>query len=241
MSGETQSRVSSGNDILPPSSVVIALLLLALATSAAGQVHGVPPSVTSIQFHVPPFLPNAMPSVTSLGPSGYAYRAGTTSHPYGGYTTRRGYGYGRKSGHGYNTGASIVPYYVPVYDTSAGYDSGSSDPYLYSGPPAEQTLHIVVDLPPGKQDAVANLDEEPPPPTGAASHLRDAAPVEPTLLVFRDGHRQKVTNYAIMGQTVYVFDERRQRIPIGDLDVPATVKANDDRGVEFQLPKANPS
>ena len=69
----------------------------------------------------------------------------------------------------------------------------------------------------------------------------DAAPVEPTVLVFRDGHRQQVNNYAIMGQTVYVFDSRTQKIALSDLDVPATIKLNDDHGVEFQLPKAKQS
>jgi hypothetical protein len=44
-----------------------------------------------------------------------------------------------------------------------------------------------------------------------------------------------------MGQTLYVFDTRTQKIALGDLDVPATIKANDDRGVEFQLPKPRQS
>lgn len=241
MSGGVQSRVSIHNGIRPLSALAIGLFLFVIATSAAGQVHGVPPSVTSIQFHVPPFLPNIMPSVTSLGPSGYAYRAGPISPPYGVYPVRRGYGYGRKTGYGYNTRAVIAPYYYPIYDTSAGYDSGGSGPYLYSGPPAEQTLHIVVDLPPGKREALEALDDDAIAPVVPASHVADARPVESTLLVFRDGHQQEVSNYAIMGQTVYVFDEHRQKIAVGDLDVPATVKANDDRGVEFRLPNAKAS
>ena len=39
-----------------------------------------------------------------------------------------------------------------------------------------------------------------------------------------------------MGQTVYVLDDRTQKIPLANLDVPATVKANDDRGMEFRVP-----
>jgi hypothetical protein len=39
-----------------------------------------------------------------------------------------------------------------------------------------------------------------------------------------------------MGQTVYVLDDRTQKIPLANLDVPATVKANDDRGMEFKIP-----
>ena len=68
------------------------------------------------------------------------------------------------------------------------------------------------------------------------SDAPDATPVDPTVLVFRDGHQQEVTNYAIMGQTVYVFDNRTQKIALTDLDVAATIKVNDDRGVDFHVP-----
>ncbi len=87
--------------------------------------------------------------MTSLGPYGYGYRAGPIPAPYGIYPVRRGYGNGRRNSYGYGGyGASYVaPYYFPIYDTSAGYDSGGGGPYMYSGPPAEQTLHVVVDLP----------------------------------------------------------------------------------------------
>jgi hypothetical protein len=71
-----------------------------------------------------------------------------------------------------------------------------------------------------------------PPPDPAV----DAKPGEPSVLVFRDGHRQEVTNYAIMGDSVYVFDNGRKKIALADLDVPATIKANDDRGMEFKIP-----
>jgi hypothetical protein len=214
---------------------LIAIALLALP-SAFGQVHGVPPSVTSIQFHVPPFLPNIMPSVTSLGPNSFAYRAGPVPPPYG--VPRSIYGHGRRNGYGYyGYGTTYaVPYYVSAYDTSAGYDSGGGTPYLYSGPPAEQTLHIVVDTPPVRHEIADDTQDSFPPEAAKPKHERDAGPVDPTVLVFRDGHKQEVSNYAIMNQTLYVFDSRTQKISLGDLDVPATIKANDDRGVEFHLP-----
>jgi hypothetical protein len=59
----------------------------------------------------------------------------------------------------------------------------------------------------------------------------------PTILVFRDAHRNEVRNYAIVGQTLWVFTEQRARkIPISDLDVDATRKVNADRGVEVRFP-----
>jgi hypothetical protein len=61
---------------------------------------------------------------------------------------------------------------------------------------------------------------------------------EPTVLVFRNGHKEEVKNYAIVGETLWVFSELRARkIPLADLDIDATTKANEDRGVEFSAPK----
>jgi hypothetical protein len=60
---------------------------------------------------------------------------------------------------------------------------------------------------------------------------------QPTQLVFRDRHTEAVQNYAIVGQTFWILNEQRARkIPLAELDIPATKKANDDHGVAFQLP-----
>jgi hypothetical protein len=64
-----------------------------------------------------------------------------------------------------------------------------------------------------------------------------ATPAIATVLVFRDQHQQQVQNYAIVGETLWAFEpQRTQKIPLSDLDIPATQKANDDRGVEFKVP-----
>ena len=61
-----------------------------------------------------------------------------------------------------------------------------------------------------------------------------------TVLVFRDQHKEEIQNYAIVGQTLWNFSaQRTKKIPISDLDVPATTKANDERGVTFRLPGGN--
>src|SRR5882724_2987076 len=67
------------------------------------------------------------------------------------------------------------------------------------------------------------------------------APVEinsrPTVLVFRDRHTQEVQNYAIVGGTLWMFSEQRAtKLPLSWLDVEATTKVNDERGVDFRLP-----
>jgi len=61
-----------------------------------------------------------------------------------------------------------------------------------------------------------------------------------TVLVFRDRHQQEIQNYAIVGQTLWNFaPQRTQKIPLSELDLPATEKANDDRGLTFKVPASN--
>jgi hypothetical protein len=60
----------------------------------------------------------------------------------------------------------------------------------------------------------------------------------PTVLIFRDKHTQEVQNYAIVGGTLWIFSEQRAtKLPLSWLDIEATTKANDDRGVDFQVPQ----
>ncbi len=50
---------------------------------------------------------------------------------------------------------------------------------------------------------------------------------------------RKFSNYAIVGQTLWNFSpQRTQKIPLSDLDLPATTKANEERGVTFRVPAA---
>jgi len=206
------------------------------------------PGVTSLENHVGPYMPNVPASVTSISPYNFNTRPYTNGNYYsygysrGGYYGCKGRGcgaYGRYGGYGYSY---AVPYYYVYPDE--GYDTSSiSGPYLYSGPPPsqtppnEQTLHIVVDTAPGRPAYPRDDPAEERPSAPAKQAQADVKPGVPTILVFRDGRKQEVTNYAIMGQTVYIFDNRTKKVALADLDIPATVKANDDQGVEFQLPK----
>jgi hypothetical protein len=61
-----------------------------------------------------------------------------------------------------------------------------------------------------------------------------------TVLIYRDGRSEEVQNYAIVGKTIWVFNEARaKKIPLSDLDLAATRRSNEDRGIDFVLP--NPS
>ena len=60
-----------------------------------------------------------------------------------------------------------------------------------------------------------------------------------TVLVFRDGHQLEVTNYAIQSGTLFnLSDAGPRKVALADLDVDKTVRANDERGVDFTLPTA---
>jgi hypothetical protein len=66
-----------------------------------------------------------------------------------------------------------------------------------------------------------------------------APPPAPTILVFKDGHQLEVANYAIVSPTLYDLTPGHPRkIALSDLDLPATEKLNDDRGVVFEPPSA---
>ena len=77
-----------------------------------------------------------------------------------------------------------------------------------------------------------------------ASNPTPASPTPPTddkttmtVIVFRDGHRTEVRNYAIIGSTLWVYSEDdSKKIPLEEIDLPATRNANTERGITFQLP-----
>jgi hypothetical protein len=57
-----------------------------------------------------------------------------------------------------------------------------------------------------------------------------------TVFIFKDGHQLETKNYAIMGGTLFDFSGKLvKKIQLDDLDSTATLKANDDRGVQVKL------
>jgi hypothetical protein len=59
----------------------------------------------------------------------------------------------------------------------------------------------------------------------------------PAVLVFRDHHTQNVQNYALTPKAVFEFTNVGwNKIPLTDLDLPATMAVNQERGVPFKVP-----
>ena len=69
-----------------------------------------------------------------------------------------------------------------------------------------------------------------------------ATEMPPAVLVYRDGHSEEVTSYSIIGNSIYTKSDYwsngawTRTIQIADLDIPATLKQNQQRGVKFELP-----
>jgi hypothetical protein len=85
------------------------------------------------------------------------------------------------------------------------------------------------------------------PPLSATQKERTGTPageLPPAVLVYRDGHREEIADYAIADGVIYVRANYWQNgywtkhIPLAALDPPATMQANQQRGVKFMLPSA---
>ncbi|HXJ86234.1 MAG TPA: hypothetical protein VMS18_05415 [Candidatus Binatia bacterium] len=227
---------------------------LFLSVSAPAQINGAPASVTSPGFGGRPV--NGPPaSVTSLGPRGYTPppRPGTIPSNgihHGGHDGHHGGGNGDGHSHQRDNSNFSGPiwYGVPVpYDQGySGYapdqdqpdDSAENDADYQGGPTVfdrrgqgERSY-----VPPMRDAAPAHFAER---TEREAPAVDPDPPLPPTLLVFKDGRTVEIGNYAIQGSTLFdLTPGHRRKILIADLDLDATRKQNDERGITFQLPQS---
>jgi len=240
------------------------LLVFSVAASlpVQAQIHGVPASVTSFGFGGSDNPnPGVRASVTSLGPNGFG-----NSRPvfgnccanfffpanqdqamfFGGGGQFSGHHFsgrqssGRHHRHGDRSDFAVggyIPYAVPYavpYDEEADDDSGDAD---YVRAPGGRNAEPPIKRADAREFArKADTSAKPTP----------SAPEEPvtaqpsTVLIFKDGHQSDVINYAIVGDTLFDFGAgRTHKILLTDLDLAATRKANDDHGVDFQIPASS--
>jgi hypothetical protein len=193
---------------------------------------------------------------------GYGYRGyGYPGYGYGGY---RGYGYGY-GGYGYGYGRGWrgwgwgYPWWGGSWYPWWGWDSWDnsdssypSDSYAgsnYQAQPYPSTVYVNPAPPPGYSNSQANqTQDEIDSLKDQVAQLRSqqegkSAPAEPrarTVLVYRDGHTEQVDDYAIVGKTLWVFNETRaRRVALSELDLPATKRDNEDRGIDFTIPRTS--
>jgi hypothetical protein len=226
--------------------LAFAWLVLACGTAAFGQIHGVPATVTSVG-RVGSFPPGPAPSVTSLGPMGWS--------PVCCASPGWGFGFGQPNfvgspfgfhhrHHGFdNRGSAFGTFYVPLYIPYYPYVPMYSSDVAMEDPAAAATAVVRAQASP--VDSGADFYSQPSyaHPNIVASSAEPApakapapTPQDPTVLVFLDGHRVEVHNYAIVGKTLYSFDSGTRKYSLSDLDLDATRKVNDDLGNEFHVP-----
>ena len=80
------------------------------------------------------------------------------------------------------------------------------------------------------------------PVPGQKNAVQSTRELLPAILVFHDGRQEEVSEYTIMNGTIYSKSDYwttgswTRKIPVADLDIPATLKANQERGLKFMLP-----
>jgi hypothetical protein len=77
------------------------------------------------------------------------------------------------------------------------------------------------------------------PPANAGSQLTPGLTNEEGVtLVFKDGRTPvQIHDYVLTRNTVYVWDRHQRVIPIDQIDMVATAKANSEAGIDFELPE----
>ena len=214
------------------------LLTLILLSPCYAQAPGAPPTGTVRPYTGPVQPPTAAPVV--VGPRGFA-APGFAPNPSRPSTHHHDGGTHQHSPYPYLGYGGVYAYGVPYAyaddpnATDQGYDA--TDDSNYQGGPTVFDRRGT-----GAQSYVPPVESVPAPHAEPAADNRavssEPQPIQPlTVLVFKDGHKLEVGNYAIVGATLFDMTPGHPRkIALAELDLESTEKQNDDRGVVFQLP-----
>lgn len=70
-----------------------------------------------------------------------------------------------------------------------------------------------------------------------AGNSATAKPLPPTIFVLANGERLEGRRFVLTASVLSVSIERQQRsVPLGQLDINATVAANRERGIDLRIP-----
>lgn len=209
------------------------------------------PAFAPRSFNAPPRYNWSVPARVGNSQSRMSYGNGRNSPGYAGYH----HPYYPYPSHGYRQ--PYRPYYyanstylVPgLLNSYWGYPGSYDAQDNYSGDQSAQASQAGDNENYGPEGAPNDSEQAPgmtyqaqdvpPPPPGSSEPLPQAA----ITLVFKDGHSQQVHNYAVTKTTLYVLDDaasgRRPEIPLDTIDVAATVRTNQESGLDFTVPAGN--
>jgi hypothetical protein len=156
-----------------------------------------------------------------------------------GYLGYPGYGfgdYGDVDASGDDDSAAAAPSYDPNYGPAGpppDYSVAGTGGYAAGSPPPGYAVGYAAPSAQGYRPAYQS--------GSAAATVVPVAPAadeDTVTLVFKDGRPpEHIHNYAMTRTTLYVQDEHHQEIPMNELDLPATEKANREVGVSFEVPQ----
>jgi hypothetical protein len=206
----------------------------AAASSGAG-VHAATGAVPSATGAVLPFTGAVAPPTVPVRPptGGPNFATGDSRVTFHG--TNSTSGHHRHHDHATEVAPPLaygyaIPYAYPVDTATPDENSDTDDEANYQGGPT-----VFDRRGSGEDSYVPPVDPVPTPHAGRPAE--DTPPQPPTLVVFKDGHTVELGNYAIIGAILFdLTPGHARKIALADLDLEATRKQNDDRGISFQLP-----
>jgi hypothetical protein len=167
-------------------------------------------------------------------------------------------------------GSGFAPYFYADYDSEPGVMDAPGNQIVEQGPPPASVAPVpkppeslVLELQGDHWVRITNYGQSqtdgrsgrtdreealnlpavvPPVTTRQIQEVQPASELPAAVLVFRDGHREQIAKYLIMGPTIYTSAEYwssgtwTRKVEIVELDVPATMKLNQERGTNFSLP-----
>ncbi len=239
-------HVSVRHSILASVALLSLLLPLGFILSAHAQTNGPPTSVVS-----PPLVGrsvNPPTGATSLGPT-----AGPNAHAPGFRVPLAPSNVPRDDGnrhpHRHHDAvygspwfyAVPVPYTVDTGATDAENDADDSADDNYQGGPTvfdRRGSGAASYIPPVRDVPTPHSDNSLDDTIDASVAASDPSP-QPSVLVFKDGRKLEVGNYAILGQTLFdLTPGHARKIALADLDLDATREQNEARGLTFQTPSS---
>jgi len=165
-----------------------------------------------------------------------------------------GYGYAPYADSNVLYASDFDPTYEPMAEEMPQVVSRAPNPAA-AAPPAKSSGGMVLQLEgdhwvrmtaSGPPQIVGNTVQASSPVTAPKSRVSATAKppseAQRAVLVFRDGHQEEIGQYRIMGGVISLAADYwstgswTRKVPVSDLDIPATLKVNGERGTHFRLP-----
>jgi hypothetical protein len=129
-------------------------------------------------------------------------------------------------------GSPLLPYFSPYYE-----------PFLYEQPYAERTSGLVPPVViPQRDEGRSRIPETPPArplviEVPGVANSPAAKKLTTVIFVLTNGERLEARRFLLTASNLSVSVDRQERtIPLGMLDINATIAANRERGIDLRVP-----